>query len=290
VELRGFLNLNKPTGRTSRDVVNRVEWLAPKTRVGHAGTLDPLASGVLVVAVGGATRLIDYVQESRKQYTGAFLLGRHSNTEDISGEVVELIDPPQPTRQQLETAARRFVGVIEQRPPAFSAIKVKGKRSYKLARAGKPVELPARPIEIYRLEIIEYVYPQFVLELECSSGTYVRSLGRDLAESLDSAAVMSALVRTAVGNFKIHDAVDLEDLRTDVLPAMLRPIRTAAEHLPRMVLDEDEVWRVLNGQTIFRADVAMCPEIAALDPTGELISIMGPRVGGGWRPLRSFKN
>lgn len=290
MELRGFLNLNKPTGRTSRDVVNRVEWLVPNTRVGHAGTLDPLASGVLVVAVGSATRLIDYVQESRKHYTGTFLLGRHSNTEDTDGEVVELIDPPQPTRQQLETAARRFVGVIEQRPPAFSAIKVKGKRSYKLARAGKPVELPPRPIEIYRLEIMEYVYPQFVLELECSSGTYVRSLGRDLAESLGSAAVMSALIRTAVGNFKVQDAVDLEELKTAALPGMLRPIYTAAEHLPRMVLDEDEVWRVLNGQTIFRGDVAMCPEIAALDRTGELISIMGPREGGGWRPLRSFKN
>ena len=189
----GLLNLNKPAGMTSRDVVNIVQRLSRPAKAGHAGTLDPLADGVLVVCVGSATRLIEYVQRMPKRYVGTFLLGRQSPTEDIEGEVTELPDAPVPTREQIEAAARRFVGRIEQRPPAFSALKIRGRPAYKLARQGKPVELAPRPVEIYRIEVKKYRYPELVLEIDCGGGTYVRSLGRDLAESLGTAAVMSAL-------------------------------------------------------------------------------------------------
>ena len=202
----GLLNLNKPVGMTSRQAVNVVQRLAGPAKAGHAGTLDPLASGVLVVCVGGATRLIEYVQRMRKRYVGTFLLGRQSITEDTEGDVTELPDAPVPNWQEIEAAAQRFVGRIEQRPPAFSALKVQGRAAYKLARQGKPVVLVPRPVDIHRIEIQSYEYPELVLAVECGSGTYVRSLGRDLAETLGTAAVMSALVRTSIGSHRLEEA------------------------------------------------------------------------------------
>ena len=181
---------------TSRRAVDLVERLARPAKAGHAGTLDPLATGVLVVCVGAATRLIEYVQRMPKRYRATFLLGRQSPTEDIEGEVTELPDAPIPTLDEIAAAAGRFVGRIAQRPPAFSALKVAGRRAYKLARAGQPPQLAPRPVEIFAAEIKSYQYPELVMEVECGSGTYIRSLGRDLAESLGTAAVMSALVRT----------------------------------------------------------------------------------------------
>lgn len=211
----GLLNLNKPAEMSSRQAVNLVERLTRPVRAGHAGTLDPLATGVLVVCVGAATRLIGYVQRMRKQYRGTFLLGRHSPTEDIEGEVTELPDAPHPTREQIVAAAAGFVGRIEQRPPAFSAIKVAGRRAYELARQGRQPELAARPVVIHAIEIAAYKYPELVLDVTCGSGTYIRLLGRDLAESLGTSAVMSALVRTSIGGFVLADAVDPRQLKPD---------------------------------------------------------------------------
>src|SRR5262245_44228837 len=170
----GLLNLNKPAGWTSRRVVDCIQKLVRPAKAGHAGTLDPLATGVLIVCVGQATRLIDYVHRMRKRYTGTFLLGRESQTEDVEGDVVELVNPPVPTRPEIERAAREFLGTIQQRPPAYSALKVAGQRAYDLARAGKEVQLDARPVEIFRIEVQRYDYPALVLEIECGSGTYVR--------------------------------------------------------------------------------------------------------------------
>ena len=146
-----------------------------------------------------------------KRYTATFLLGRQSSTEDMEGEVVELSHAPAPDREEIVAAARRFVGRIEQRPPAFSALKIRGRPAYKLARQGHAVALQPRPVEIYRIDVKSYQYPELVLEIDCSGGTYVRSLGRDLAESLGTAAVMSALVRTAIGRFLVREAVDPRD-------------------------------------------------------------------------------
>ncbi|MEN6556757.1 MAG: tRNA pseudouridine(55) synthase TruB [Thermoguttaceae bacterium] len=283
----GLIPLNKPTGMTSRQVVNRVERLTRPLKAGHAGTLDPLASGVLVVCIGPATRLIEYVQRMRKQYVGAFLLGRQSPTEDIEGEVVELPDATQPTLEQTETAVRHFVGRILQRPPAFSALKIQGRPAYRLARQGRPVELQPRPVEIHRIAVQSYQYPELILEVECGAGTYIRSLGRDLAERLGTAAVMTALRRTAIGQFCIESSIELDKLTVDGWTRYVESPLRAVEGLPQIQLTSDEVARIRNGQTIARRDVEAA-EIAALDPDGQLVGILEPAPDGRWRTRRNM--
>lgn len=285
----GLLNLNKPAGMTSRDAINRVQRLLPRrTKIGHAGTLDPLARGVLVAALGPATRLINYVQRMPKSYTGTFLLGRSSPTEDTDGPIHELTDPPVPTREEVVAAAAGFVGRIEQRPPEFSALKVAGRRAYDLARRGEPVELAARPVDMYTLDVVAYDYPELTLEVRCGSGTYIRSLGRDLARSLGTEAVMSALVRTAIGEFTIDEAVDPTVLDAASLGKHLLPALHAVADLPRIVLSDDELAEIRHGRTIaYRSlPAARCPllaassssaEIAAVDGEGRLAAILVPR-------------
>ncbi len=291
--LSGVINLNKPSGITSRQAVDVVKRLVRPAKTGHAGTLDPLASGVLVVCVGAATRLIEYVQRMPKRYTGTFLLGRSSPTEDIEGEVTELASPPQPSLAELVAAAERLTGEILQRPPAFSALKVAGRRAYDLARAGREVELQPRPITIHRLEVQRYEYPELVLSIECSSGTYVRSLGRDLAESLGTSAVMSALVRTAIGNFRLEDACRPDELTRESLSQWLLPEARAVESLPRIELSEEESKRIANGLAIEGAapELAALPvgaEMAAFGPQGKLIGIIAKRPDGSLRAVRNL--
>jgi tRNA pseudouridine55 synthase len=282
----GLLNINKPAGWTSRDVVNRVQRLGARLKAGHAGTLDPLASGVLVVCVGAATRLISHVQAMRKSYRATFLLGRESPTEDVDGPVTEIDSPPIPDLDAIRAAAHLLTGEILQRPPAFSALKIQGRRAYDLARAGKAVDLKPRPVTVYRLDVEGYEYPELRLVAECSSGTYVRSLGRDLAASLGTAAVMSQLVRTAIGGFAIEQSVSPEELDADNWIGRLEaPIR-AVEMLPRVVLSEREIVCVQYGQDIApEIPLAGAEEIAAVDDGGRLVSILAPRAPGLWRPV-----
>jgi tRNA pseudouridine55 synthase len=287
----GLLCLNKPTDMSSRAAVNVVQRLARPTRVGHAGTLDPLADGVLVVGVGSATRLLEYVQQTPKHYVGTFLLGRHSPTEDIEGEVTELPDAAIPTREQIAAAAERFIGRIAQRPPAFSALKVGGRRAYQLARQGKSPQLAPRPVEIFRIEVPSYRYPKLVLNIECGSGTYIRSLGRDLAESLGTAAVMSALTRTAIGPFRLEDAIAPGELRGDNWLGLLRPPLEAVAHLACITLSPEEVIRIRNGQSIaMESPTAVSDQegqpFAAVDAMNRLVAIL---VGDGVGRMRPFK-
>lgn len=288
----GLLNLNKPAGQTSRWVVDQVQRLVRPAKVGHAGTLDPLATGVLVVCIGQATRLIEYVQQMPKRYRAEFLLGRSSPTEDVEGEITELSNPPVLSREQIETAAKRFVGEILQRPPAFSALKVAGRRAYKLARQGVAVELAPRPITIHEIEVLEYEYPKLTLDIGCSSGTYVRSLGRDLAESMGTAAVMSALVRTAIGQFRVKDAVDVTTITRENLADKLLSPRLVVEHLPTITLSLEERQRIANGQFIQRPQAndqtIDAPEFAALDDCGNLVAILRCRDDGQLGPALNF--
>jgi len=284
----GFLNLHKPAGMTSRQVVDQMQRLLGMRRVGHAGTLDPLATGVLVVAAGAATRLIEYVQQTPKSYLGTFLLGRHSPTEDLEGEVTELANPPLPTAEQLSAAARALTGPIQQRPPVYSALKIQGRRAYDLARKGRAVELQPRTVTIHRLDVVSYQYPEVVLRVECSSGTYMRSLGRDLAESLGTTAVMSALERTAIGGFRIAEAADPWQLTAESCAARLLPLACAVTQLPTIVLSADEIVRIQHGLTIVRDALPAAQEIAALDATGRLVAVVGPQEQGVLRPLRNL--
>jgi len=284
----GLLNVDKPAGITSRDAVNLVERLARPAKVGHAGTLDPLATGVLVICVGSATRLIEYVQRMPKTYVGTFLLGRSSATEDTDGPVTLLPDPPIPEVAQIEAAAEKFVGSLLQRPPIFSALKVAGQRAYDLARRGEVVELKPRPIEVYSMKVRHYEYPKLVLEIECSSGTYIRSLGRDLAESLGTAAVMSALVRTAIGPWTLDTAVDPGTLTALDWRARLDPPRKALSALPVRELTPAEVSRVRQGLFISVTASAADQEIAAIDTCGQLVAILVARSSGQWGAAKNF--
>ena len=285
----GILNLNKPAGWTSRDVVNKVQRLAErKTRIGHAGTLDPLARGVLVVPLGQATRLIEYVQQMPKTYRAEFRLGCTSDTEDSEGIVVELDWPPVPEEDEIRNAIPHFVGKILQRPPAYSALKVAGRRAYALARKGKAVELAPREIVVYRLELDDYAYPHMGLTIECGSGTYVRSLGRDLAESLGTGAVMTSLERTAIGPFRVEEALDPNALNQDNLSDSLLPAAMAVSHLPTITLDDEAVRRIQNGLSIRRPpEIDPRTETVAVDRGGRLIGIL---TGRGERELKTKRN
>jgi tRNA pseudouridine55 synthase len=286
-QLCGILNLNKPSGITSREAVNQVQRLVRPAKIGHTGTLDPLASGVLVLCLGTATRLVEYVQRMPKTYYATFLLGRHSDTEDIEGHVTVLPDPPIPTLQQAEAVLANFQGTILQRPPVYSALKIRGRRACDLARQGKPVELAARSITIEELKIRNYNYPQLTLDIKCGSGTYVRSLGRDIGSALGTAAVMSSLERTAVGCFDITQAEILEQLKHSDIVNKLLPATSAVNLLEKITLTETQQERIARGMSIEQPPGISDTEVAALNTNGQLVAILSKR-GDGLGPLKNF--
>src|SRR5215207_3710637 len=193
----GFLNIDKPLRMTSHDVVAQVRRKFKLKRVGHAGTLDPLATGVLVVCLGAATRLSEYVMDSTKQYRARVTLGVTTTTYDAEGDVVQQREAGHITRKMVEAALPQFTGEIDQLPPMYSAIKKGGRKLYEIARAGETIELTPRRITIYGLEIVEWSPPECVLDVTCSAGTYIRSLAFDLGKALGVGAYLSGLVRTA---------------------------------------------------------------------------------------------
>jgi tRNA pseudouridine55 synthase len=255
----GVLVVAKPIGPTSHDVVGLVRRLAATKRVGHGGTLDPFASGVLPIFLGKATRLVEYHLGDRKRYRATVCFGASSTTDDLEGKLTPAAGAA-PTREAVADALARFVGEIEQRPPAYSAIKVAGRRAYAMARAGQAVELAARTVTIDELALQSWddtrpEEPFAVVEIACSAGTYVRSLARDLGEAVGSAAYLGALVRTASGPFTIEDAVALDDVRAaaaagpDPLRALLLPVDAGLE-LPTVVVPEAAFVALARGQAI----------------------------------------
>ncbi len=284
----GILNINKPAGWTSRDVVNRVQRFVRPDKLGHAGTLDPLATGVLIVCIGGATRLIKYVQQMPKEYRGTFLLGRTSASDDLETEITESVDPPIPTRAEIEAAMPQFLGRIEQVPPAYSAVKIAGQRAYALARQGKTVTITSRPVEIHKLEIVAYAYPQLELSILCGSGTYVRSLGRDLAERLGTAAVMSELSRTRIGSFRLEESLCVLDLTLDQIEQHLQSAAAAVSHLPTFRLNEDQLHELRFGRAIAAPVGWSNAECAAIDEQDNLIAILQEKSPGLLKPHINF--
>ena len=272
----GLLNVDKPAGMTSRQVVDHVQKLVRPAKVGHAGTLDPMATGVLIVCVGAATRLITRVQQGRKRYVGRFLLGKRSNTEDTDGDVVEGGDWSGVTRAHLEQTLPEFLGTIQQTPPQISAVKVAGHRAYKLARCGETVELEPRPVEVFSLRISMFEPPEFELEIECGSGTYVRSIGRDMGERLGCGAVMSGLNRTTIGRFEQADAVPLGSLNAISLREALMSPLAAVVGLPQRKLDPAEIVWVRQGRPIpwgFISDADSHGEVTLIDAAENMVGI-----------------
>ncbi len=284
----GFLNINKPAGWTSRDVVNRVQRLVRPAKTGHAGTLDPLATGVLVVGVGRATRLIEYVQQKPKRYQAKFLLGCTSESDDTETNVRELVGATIPTRAEIETALPHLVGRIEQRPPDYSAVHIAGRRAYRLAREGKSISLPPRIVEVHSLAILGYEYPELELDILCGSGTYVRSLGRDLAESLGTGAVLSDLIRTEIGEFELEDSLSVDELTSEAIPKNLLPPVAAVSHLPQLVLSEDQVGEIRFGRPIPFDMPETQGDLAGIDSDGQLVAVLRQKRAGVLAPHRNF--
>jgi tRNA pseudouridine55 synthase len=290
-DMFGVLNINKPAGPTSRDIVNRVQRLVRPAKAGHAGTLDPIASGVLLVCVGQATRLIEYAQRLPKSYRALFHLGRRSASDDVEGEVEVVEGARQPTAGEIETALTSFTGEILQRPPLHSAVKIGGRRAYELARQGVDFETAAKPVVIHRLRVVRYEYPEIVLDVDCGSGTYIRSLGRDLATELRTWAVMAELERTAIGEFTLEMAVTPDVLGDDWRQHLISPARLLAS-LPLLSVSDIELQELQHGRAIRRDGICgRAPEsgeVAAFDERGELVAILAERRSGEWRPVRNF--
>ena len=278
----GLLVLDKPGGLTSRAALDRaLRWFPRGTRMGHTGTLDPLATGVLVLCLGAATRLAEYVQRMGKTYRTTLRLGARSDTDDADGTVTPAEVAVPPDTAAVLAALPGFTGTIEQVPPAYSAAKVTGQRAYDLARQGRQVELQARRIDVYGLDLLRYEYPYLDLEVRCGKGTYIRSLARDLGERLGCGALVQTLRRTRVGPFTAEEAVTLE---TEAQAARSRvlPVGLAVVELPRAVLRAAEVERLRRGQTV-PLDVRDAPpaagsetrEVAVFDVHDRLVAVAG---------------
>ena len=270
----GLLNLDKPAGVTSRDVVNRVARLVRRTKAGHAGTLDPLATGVLVVCLGAATRLVDRVQEHRKGYRASLQFGLRSDTDDITGQVAPGGDWRGISTDDIRRALAEFQGAIAQVPPKFSAVHVDGRRAYDLARSQQEFELSARVVQVDLAELISHHDDFAELDLVCGSGTYVRSLVRDLGDRLGCGAVMTALRRTFIGPYRDTDALPLEELTAETLRSRLLPLNSALDRDARYPASLAECAALLQGKSI-EAPAEFSPDdlrVAVLDNAGELFA------------------
>jgi tRNA pseudouridine55 synthase len=291
--LDGILVVAKPAGPTSHDIVALVRRLTATKRVGHGGTLDPFATGVLPLFLGRATRLVEYHLGDRKAYRATICFGASSTTDDLDGELTPAKGPA-PDRAAVEAALATQVGPIAQVPPAYSAIKLGGRRAYAMARAGETPVLAPRQVTIDRLELLDWDgtdpdRPIAIVEVDCSAGTYVRSLARDVGRAVGSAAYLGALVRTGSGGFQLDRAHSLEAIRAATetgsagLVPLLLPLDTGLEALPRVTLSATEVVAVGRGQ--FVRPEATLPSIApgerliAVDGNARIVAVGGIRDG-----------
>ncbi|HSH04234.1 MAG TPA: tRNA pseudouridine(55) synthase TruB [Anaerolineae bacterium] len=245
----GFLSIDKPLHLTSHDVVKKIRYIAHQRRVGHAGTLDPLATGVLLVGIGVATRLIEYIQEQQKTYSAQLRLGQTTDTYDAEGDIITE-QPVTLTQTDFLNALPPFRGHIQQQPPMYSAIKRQGQPLYKLARQGIEVERASRPVSIYNLSLTHWDPPFANIDVTCSAGTYIRSLAHDIGQTLGCGAHLTALRRTAIGTFTANQAISLETITSDNLAAHLFPIDTAVIHLPRLDLTHDQTTDIYHGRPL----------------------------------------
>lgn len=295
--ISGVLVVDKPIGMTSHDVVNAVRFGTGIRRAGHTGTLDPRASGVLVILVGPAVRLSEYVSASDKRYQAIIRMGASTDTFDADGRFTRQVQPViNVTEQQFEDALKNFVGEIEQTPPPYSAVRVRGRRAYDMARRGETVALPPRKINVYHLEVLEWAPPEVVIDVHCSSGTYVRSLANDLGEVLGTGAYLVGLRRTKNGRFSLRDATPLRKLqeafRAGNWYQYLIPAAEALGDWPAVELDPDEVEAVRHGHRI-PANPADRPGINNLvrgvSMAGELVALMelDPTTSE-WQPKKVF--
>ncbi len=281
----GFINLDKPVGMSSREALDAVARRLRYDHLGHAGTLDPLASGVLVLAAERATRLISLVQDFPKRYVGTFRLGLVSDTQDSEGEC-RAVAWRTFSREQLQSIANEFIGERLQTPPLFSALKVNGQRAYKLGRRGADVQLPPRAITVHNMRILDVDPPDWSMEIECAKGTYVRTLGHDMGQRLGSNAVMTSLVRTSVGPFTLERSLKIGDIRGDRLEQCLTTVEQVFPHWPTIELTATEVDELRYARLSPNLQ-ARIPQVASnailKTSSGEVAAILRTLHGGGHR-------
>jgi tRNA pseudouridine55 synthase len=307
----GWLILDKPVGMGSTDAVSKIKWLFQAEKAGHAGTLDPLASGMLPIALGEATKTVPYVQDGAKVYRFTIAWGEERSTDDLEGPVTKTSDT-RPSQADIQALLPNYTGVIMQTPPQFSAIKIAGERAYDLAREGETVDIPAREVEIGRLDIIEHTGDRTILEVECGKGTYVRSLARDLGRDLGCYGHIAELRRTEVDPFTPEDFVLLTDLeaaapkREEVEAEGARPFVAQAERyaaidaflvdtgaaldcLPQVVITDDAAAKLRLGNSIILRgrDAPLQAEEACATVRGRLVAI-GAIEAGMFKPKRVF--
>jgi tRNA pseudouridine55 synthase len=285
----GILNLYKPSGPTSHDCVGRVRRVFGTRRVGHAGTLDPMARGVLVVGIGNGTRVLEYLQGLVKTYRAELVFGLTTDSQDITGAPLAEADASALTREEVETALAAYRGEIEQVPPMVSALKIKGRKLYELARKGETVERAARPVTVYSLDLLSFLpgpRARAEIRVSCSAGTYIRTLCHDLGEKLGTGAAMSALEREAVGPFLKENAIALDALQPDT---PLVSLADALQHLPAAVVEEGQAARLAQGQFVPAPDGAPDGAVRVLDGTGRLLAIATARGHGTARLLAPEK-
>lgn len=279
----GLLSLYKPSGPTSRDCVNRIQRLVKPLKVGHAGTLDPIASGVLFILVGNAVRLTDEFHELDKEYVGVFQLGRSSPSVDTETPCTVLPNAPTLSREGIESILPQFLGEIDQVPPAYSAVRIDGQHAYDLARSGLTVEMPSRKVHVSRIDLLSLdlspdTIPTMTLRITCGTGTYIRSLGRDIARALGSDAVMSSLERTRIGPFTSRDSIPMEGItdKASVSSALVPPQQGLID-LPQFTLEPAILDRFRMGQKIAASEVPyLIPtqKILAIDSFGRLRGVL----------------
>ncbi len=290
--LHGILNLNKPSGISSHDAVNAVRQILQTQKVGHAGTLDPMASGVLLMCLGNATRITEYLQEHDKTYCARVRLGVETDTYDATGAIV-FERPLSTTPKQIEKAARSFIGKLKQTPPIYSAIKQQGTPLYKLARRGADVQVAARAVEIYAIEDVRVELPEIECAIRCSKGTYIRSFAHDLGEKLECGAHLAALTRLASGEFKIEDALTLEQLRETAargdVAKHIQPLDRALAHYDAAILDADAARKIQNGIFVELRGDFTSPLLRAYNDAGVCIALLEPTDQESiWKPKKVF--
>ena len=294
-DVHGWLVLDKPVGVTSTTAVAILKRLTRAKKVGHAGTLDPLASGLLPIAFGEATKTVSYVMDGEKAYRFKVRWGVETDTDDAEGKPVAET-AARPTRGEIEAALPAFTGIIEQTPPKFSAIKVEGERAYDLARAGEDVSLAARPVEIHSLRLIgQPDTDHAVFEAECGKGTYVRAIARDLGRALGCLGHVCELRRTRVGSFSENAAIALDDVEKlaesspDTLIGALLPVASSLSMMPSVSVGPDDAQRIRMGQSVFLRgrDAPVLEGTVTVSARGALIALADVEQGA-LKPKRIF--
>ncbi len=294
--ISGVLVVDKPVGMTSHDVVQVVRNGTGLRRAGHTGTLDPRASGVLVILVGPAVRLSEYVSASDKRYQAIIRLGSTTDTFDAEGKFTRSNQPVDVTEAQFEEVLKSFIGEIEQTPPPYSAVKVQGRKAYEMARQGEEVDLAPRKIQVHHLEVLEWAPPEVVVDVHCSSGTYVRSLANDLGEKLGCGAYLVGLRRTKSGRFSLRDATPLRKLQEAFTAGnwyqFLIPAAEALGDWPAVELSPDEVEAVRHGHRVKVKEGNTEAKVRGVSTQGELVALMEIATAedgsSEWQPRKVF--